>query len=153
MALKGDYQIVQSDISFFMNETATRGGVVSVSTVASGAGLDNSTALGSYVATGSGAKPLGILLCDMVDYDLTKQHLNYHKNEVQKGSKVEILRKGWVVTNSLTGGITITGGEDAYVGNNGLITNVYLGGSHVKIGQFLSKKDEDGYAKVEVSLP
>ena len=37
MALKSDRNEVQTDISFFMNEVATRGGVVSLSTGGSGA--------------------------------------------------------------------------------------------------------------------
>ncbi len=153
MALKPGYVHLHTDGSYFMNEVGNRGGVVSVSTVGSGEAWDQSAALCTYTAVGSGSKPLGILLCDMVNKDLSQNHLNMYKYEHQKGSKVEILMDGIVVTDQLTSGITIAGGDDAYVGNGGRITNVFTGGTHVKIGRFLSKADEDGYAKVQVKLP
>lgn len=155
MALKGSRNVGAraATTDFFMNEVGQRGGVVSYSTVGSGDALDQSAALVTYAATGSGSIPLGILLCDMVNYDQTRQHINYYKDEVQKGRKVAIMTKGWVVTDQITSGITITAGDAAYVGNGGRITNVFVGGTHVQIGRFASKKDEDGYAKIDVNLP
>ena len=44
MALKSDRSTLQTDISFFMNEAATRGGVASISTGGSGVSLDNCAA-------------------------------------------------------------------------------------------------------------
>lgn len=165
MALKGDRYELQTDISYFMDEVGNRGGVVVISTQGSGAALDQSVALCTYAIATSGSKALGILLNDMVNYDQTRQHINFHKDEVQKGGKVTILRKGWVVTDQIASGITITAGDTAYAQERagaisqgqGRITNVAhaTGGVAVspKIGQFLSKADEDGYAKVEVNLP
>lgn len=150
MALKTDRSVLQTDISFFMNEAATRGGVASISTGASGAAMDNGAAVVTYAALPSGKVPVGVLLNDMVDIDLTRQHLNQHKDEVQKGGKVTVLRKGYVVTNSLDG--EPAAGDAAYPStlNAGNISTVASG---VIIGRFLSSKDEDGYAKVEVNLP
>lgn len=153
MALKPLLTIGYSDVSYFMNEVSNRGSVVSVSTVGSGDAMDQSAALCTVAAVGSGSKPLGILLCDMVDKDLSQTHLNAHKYEQQKGSKVEILMQGICETDQIASGITINGGDDAYVGNGGRITNVFVGGTHVKIGRFISKADEDGYAKIQVNLP
>lgn len=157
MALKGDRIELQHDISFFMNEVGARGGVVVISTGGSGASMDQSAALVTYAATGSGKKPIGLLLNDMVNIDLTRQHLNQHKNEVQKGNKVEIARKGPFVTDQIASGITIAVGDIAYLSNGGRITNVKsaTGGDVAtpKVGQFLSGLDEDGYAKVEINLP
>ena len=155
MSLKGDYNHYgPTNIEFFMNEVATRGGVVSFSTVGSGAALDQSAALVTYASSASGSKPVGILVNDMVNYDLTRQHLNQHKNEVQKGGKVEIMSRGWVVTNNIANGLTIGAGDTAYLTSNGNITNVNLGSVATPvIGRFLSKADEDGYAKVEINLP
>lgn len=93
MALKSDRSVLDTDISFFMNEAATRGGVASVSTGGSGAAMDQGEALVTYAALPSGAVPVGLLLNDMVNIDLTRQHLNQHKDEVQKGGKVTLLRK------------------------------------------------------------
>lgn len=149
MSLKGDRYELDTDISFFMNETATRGLVVSVSTAGSGAAMDHGAALATVKTNPSGAYPLGILLNDMVNLDLTRQHLNQHKDEVQKGSKVTILRKGFVTTDAISG--TPSGGQDAYLAGTGLISATQATGAP-KIGQFLSAKDTDGFAKVSINL-
>lgn len=153
MALKPDRFEFQTDISFFMNEVATRGGLASLSTGGSGAAMDQSQALVTYSASSSGKKPIGILLNDMVNIDLTRQHLNAYKNEVQKGSKVTLLRKGYVVTNMIQG--TPSAGDNVYVAHSGNMssTDVVGNGTQPIIGMFLSSKDQDGYAKVEINLP
>ena len=56
MALKTDRSTLQTDISIFMNEAATRGGVASLSTAGSGASMDNGAALVTYSAAGSGGR-------------------------------------------------------------------------------------------------
>lgn len=154
MALKGDRLELQHDISYFMNEVAEKGGVVSFSTGGSGAALDQSAALVTYAANSSGKKPLGILLNDMVNLDLTRQHVNQHKNEVQKGGKVTILRKGWVLTNFVNGSPGV--GSGAYLTSSGYlqITQSAAGGEvcNPTVGTFISHVDEDGYAKVELKL-
>ena len=151
MALKPDRVELLTDISFFMNDVATRGGVVSANTAASGVGvsMDDANAVVEYAASASGALPVGILLNDVVDLDLTRQHINWHRDEVQKGGKVTVLRQGQVTTNVVDG--TPAAGADAYVADNGVISTVQAAGA-VKIGQFLSAVDSDGYAKVSVNL-
>ena len=156
MALKADRYELQTDISFFYNEgVATRGCVViHDSTTASGAAMDQGVTLVKNAAATSSSIPVGILMNDVVNKDLTRTHLNQHKDEVQKGGKVTILRKGWVVTNAITG--TPNVGDIAYADhtNAGNITATSPASSGVlAIGRFLSDKDEDGYAKVEVNLP
>jgi hypothetical protein len=149
MALKSDRYELQTDISFFYNAgTATRGGVLCHDTTAgSGAAMDQGVNLVKYATSGV---PVGVLLNDVVNKDLTRTHLNQHKDEVQKGGKVTVLRKGYVVTSNVTG--SPSAGSDAYrctvtAGNFSTVA------SGVKLGAFLSSKDEDGYAKVEVNLP
>ena len=154
MALKSDRNEVQTDISFFMNETATRGGIVSLSAGGSGAAMDQGAALATYTAA-SGTQPLGILLNDMVNLDLTRQHINQHKDEVQKGGKVTILRKGYVVTSNLSCATAPAAGQRAYVTHGGNIAN--SGGlpdqtGNLQVGVFLSSMDQDNYAKVEINL-
>lgn len=158
MALKSDRSTLQTDISFFMNEAATRGGVASIATGGSGVSLDNGAAVVAYGAVPSGKVPVGILLNDMVDIDLTRQHINQHKDEVQKGGKVSLLTKGWVVTNSLQG--TPAAGDLAYLGHSGNIATEDLSnddtdadGSSRVVGRFLSSVDQNGYAKVFIDLP
>ena len=159
MALKTDRSTLQTDISFFMNEAATRGGVVALSTGGSGAAMDQGAALVTYAAVPSGKVPVGILLNDMVNIDLTRQHLNQHKDEVQKGGKVTLLQKGYVVTNSLEG-TSPSAGNTAYLAHSGNLSASDLSnddtdadGSTRVVGRFLSGVDEDGYAKVFIDLP
>lgn len=150
MALKPDRVEHLTDLSFFMNETADRGIVVVHDTGGSGAAMDDSAAKVKIPSAGvSGTKPAGLLLNDVVDIDLTRQHLNYHKNEVQKGGKVLLLRRGTVVTNEVSGSPTI--GADAYFNVAGELTATAVANS-TKVGRFLSLKDADGYAKVEINI-
>jgi hypothetical protein len=81
---------------------------------------------------------------------LTRQHLNQHQDEVQLGGKVTVMTHGWVVTNKIQVGVTPTVGAKAYFEEAGELTTV-RGGDPV--GKFLSIKDEDGYAKVEINIP
>lgn len=150
MALRPDRHELDTDISFFMNETASRGVVVSFSTAGSGASMDNAAALATVAADASGSFPLGILLNDMVNLDLTRQHINQHKDEVQKGGKITILRKGWCVTDQITG--TPTKGQTAYLADSGKLSATQEAGA-VAVGAFLSLKDADGFAKVAINLP
>lgn len=158
MALKADRYELQTDISFFYNEGAvTRGGVVvHDSTTASGAAMDQGVNLVKYkVAVGTDV-PVGILMNDVVNKDLTRTHLNEHKDEVQKGGKVTILRKGYVVTNNITG--TPNVGDVAYAdrttaGNIAADAESAAASGNLAIGRFMTDKDEDGYCKVEINLP
>ena len=161
MALKADRYELQTDISFFYDDGAvTRGGVVvHDSTAGSGAAMDQGVNKVIYKSTVTATdSPVGVLLNDVVNKDLTRTHLNQHKDEVQLGGKVTVLRKGYVVTNSIEG--TPSAGDIAYVHNNGNISNgasiavaTLVGSGNLAVGRFLSSKDEDGYAKVEVNLP
>lgn len=154
MALKGDRLVLAEDVSFYMNEAGNRGGIVCFSTVGSGAALDQSAALLTYAATASGNKPFGLLMNDNVNIDTTRQHINKHKNEMLKGGKAQVMTKGWVVTDQIASGITIAAGDPAYLAAAGRVTNVNTGAAASPlVGRFLSKADEDGYAKVEINLP
>jgi len=150
MALKADRIELLTDVSFFMNTVAERGGVASVSTGGSGVSMDDASAVVAYAGAVSGAKPVGVLLTDVVNLDLTRQHINWHKDEVQVGGKVTLLRNGQVTTNMIVSGATPTAGADAYVGADGKIGTSST--NAVKIGQFLRSKDADGYAKVSVNI-
>ena len=172
MALKADRNELDVDISFFYNAgTAERGGVVSITSVGSGAAMDQGVNLVKYKAAGAamdqaaalvsykqgaaGVIPVGVLLNDVVNLDLTRQHINWHKDEVQKGGKVSILKKGYVVTNNITG--TPTAGALAYLddltaGNLTVKANVDTT-EYISVGRWMSSLDEDGYAKVEINLP
>ena len=164
MALKADRHELETDISFFYNAgTATRGGIVVLDTVGSGAAMDHAAAKVKYQTATYGnyadAVPVGLLLNDVVNLDLNRQHINWHKNEVQKGGKVTLLRKGWVVTNSVDSATGITAGQTAYAssGTAGNLTAKAPSADDERErlvgGRFLSKADEDGYVKVAINLP
>jgi len=155
MALKADRNELDVDISFFMNETAEKGQIVSVSTAGSGAAMDQSLALVSIQGATGSVIPVGVLLNDVVDIDLTRQHINWHKDEVQKGGKVAILKKGYVVTDQIVG--TPTAGALAFMDDDDTgkfaVAASIDDGEYTAVGRFMSTKDEDGYCKVEVNLP
>lgn len=158
MALKLDRHEETTDISHYYNQgVATRGGVVVLdATNASGVAMDQAANKVRYKLGTASDKPVGILLNDVVNKDLTRTHLNWYKDEVQLGSKVTVLTRGWVVTSNITG--TPSPGDPAYVDNAGTagnITNVVdpTMSGNLFIGTFLTNKDADGYAKVAVNLP
>ena len=149
MALRPDFQIDAWQIDFFCNDTtADRGGPITLSTAGSGDAMDQSAAVASYVAAPSGTVPLGVLMQDVVNVDLSKYKLNEHKNEVNTGGKVSIAAQGWVVTNRIYTGQTPTAGQAAYVAPSGYFSNANASDTAPQVGRFLSTKDEDGYCKV-----
>jgi hypothetical protein len=161
MALKPDRHEVVTDVSYFMDEVASRGIVVIHDTAGSGAAMDQADAKVVSPSGGvSGSRPAGVLLNDVVNLDLTRQHLNQHQDEVQKGSKVTLLRKGWIVTDQVADS-SPTVGEDVYYDTNGkfVMTNPEADGTpssnflyRNKVGRYMSVKDSDGYAKVWVDI-
>ena len=106
MALRPTRNEHLTDLSFFMDETAERGVMITASTQGSGAAMDQSEAA-VQVAAALEDKPVGLLLNDMVNLDLTRQHINYAQDEMQKGGKVLLLRAGFVVTDQISGAITL----------------------------------------------
>ena len=149
MALRPDRNEHLTDLSFFMNETAERGVIVTAATQGSGAAMDDSAAA-VQVANATNEKPVGLLLNDVVNLDLTRQHINYAKDEVQQGSKVLLLRVGTVTTNQISGAITM--GDAAHFTNTGNLCSATALSTSAVIGRWLSKKDADGYAKVAINI-
>jgi len=156
MALRPDRVEHLTDLSFFMNETAERGVlVVHLSAGGSGAAMDDALAtvevpdtLGEIDAlTGL---PAGLLLNDVVNIDLTRQHINYHQDEVQQGGKVLLLRRGTVVTDQYSG--TPEAGEAAHFWMGGLLVAASDSTDSVQVGRFLSQPDADGFVKVEINI-
>lgn len=149
MALKPDRIEAYTDISFFMNEVSERGLVVVHSTSGSGVSMDDPNALVAVPTAATGNYPAGLLLNDVVNLDLTRQHINWHKDEVQKGGKVCLLRQGQVTTNMVASAATPTAGAPAYYDSVGKLTTA---SDSVQVGRFLGGKDADGYVKVDINL-
>lgn len=158
MALKADRYEESTDISYFYTAgTADRGGVVCLDLLsASGAAMDQGDNTVSYQEAAATDVPVGILLNDVVNKDLTRTHLNFYKDEVQKNGKVTVLTRGWVVTDKVDG--TPGPGDPAYAsdstaGNISATAANAAASGNLAIGRFMSAKDADGYAKVYVNLP
>jgi len=151
MALKSDRIESHTDISFFMDTTGERGGIVIHDTSGSGVSMDDGNAVVMY-PTGvvSGTKPAGLLLNDVVDLDLTRQHINWYRDEVQVGGKVTLLRQGQVTTDVVATGVTPAAGTAAYYDSLGKLTTTST--NSTQVGRFLSSKDSDGYVKVEINI-
>jgi hypothetical protein len=155
MALKPDREELATDISFYMNEVAERGGIATMLTAGSGGAwkgvMGDTASVATYSATVANKRPLGILLNDMVALNtgLGMSTKYGQKDEMLVGSKCTLLRRGTVVTNRISG--TPSGGEPAYVGPSGLISTTQGSGAAL-IGQFLGSPDEDGYTRVSVLL-
>ena len=153
MALKPERYFVADDMSFFVTAVAERGGFLTLSTGGSGAAMDQGVAVATYAASQSGTTVLGCLMQDVVNKDLTQTHLNFYKDEVESGSKVQMWTQGTVVTNMVYPGLTPTAGATAYMGPSGLLQTVNVNSVATPVvGKFLSSKDADGYVKVRFSL-
>jgi hypothetical protein len=140
----------RTDISYFATAAAEAGVVVCRTGTGVGANLDQGTNVAGVVATpGASDRPLGILLNDVVSTNLAKGHINWYKDEVPVGSKVTILRQGWVLTDQIVG--TPAAGDTAYCAPAGGIAT--SGDAALVIGEFTSTKDTAGFARVEVNLP
>lgn len=164
MGLKGDRDIKVDRIDCFLNEAATRGVIATSSTAGSGVALDNTAQLATIAANPSGQKPIGVLMHDVVDIDVTRQFLNTQKNEVPVGSKVQLLTDGWIVTDDVEVG-TVIAEEAAYIGNSGqfataaaiagygaAVTEESNATSYPMVGRFQTTKDQDGYVKIQVNI-
>jgi hypothetical protein len=150
MALRPDRNYNDGvQIAYFMSEVATRGIIVTHSSSASGAGMDDANGV-VKIPTGTGdGNPAGLLLHDVVNKDLTQSHLNEHKDEVQLGSKVAVLARGWVVSNMIKTGETPAAGGAAYFDADGELSAT---GGSPRIGTWLGAKDADGFAKLAVTV-
>ncbi len=159
MALRGDRVESKTEITFFMNETGERGNVLVFENDGSGSAMDDPSALVRVSHASSGLRPIGILMNDVVNKDLTREHLNQHKDEVQIGGKVTILTKGTIVSDRVDG--TPSGGQEAFYANNGSLTTTspYISSDPddtsfltERLGRFLGGVDNDGFAKVEIDI-
>jgi hypothetical protein len=154
MALKPDRDVRKQSIAYYMNEVAERGRIVVYDTATSGlGGMDEANALVKMPTGGIGV-PAGILMNDVVDLDLSRYHLNHHQDEVQKNSKVCLMKIGMVRTNCLVANLLPVAGSGAYFTTSGELTMTQPGnGTHSLVGRFDSSRDADGYARVEINLP
>jgi hypothetical protein len=104
MALKADREEFHYDLGWYMDEAAERGGVVCVQTADSGGYPGGNLNVVTYAAAPSGRYPVGLLLYDVVDYDASRMHGNPYRMQTLKGTKVALIKDGWVTTNMILSG-------------------------------------------------
>jgi hypothetical protein len=137
-------------VRYFMSEVAEAGLVVTNSAASTGnlGNLDDPD--GSVIVpTGTVGSPVGVLMNDVVNLDLTRTHLNAHRDEVQLGGKVTVLKIGQVHTNMLNTGDTPVAGDPAHFTTDGNFTTTT---TSTQVGTFQSAPDADGYVVVDVRL-
>ena len=148
--LKGrrHYGQADSEISYFMVSAAAQGIIVSYPTGAiAPPALDDADNFARIPAAKS-EQPLGLLLDAVVSRDLTKDHLNCHKRETNIGGKVEIARRGWFITDQITGADP-SAGDKAYFDVGGLLT---IETGSLQVGVFESDPDADGFVRVHINI-
>lgn len=138
-------------VAYFMNEVAERGGIVVWDSSVTGLGnLDDPNAVVVNPLAPTGNVPVGVLMNDVVNLDLTRTHLNQHRDEVQVNGKVAVLKIGTVHTNRLLSGDIPVPGDDAHYTVAGEFTNSVT--TSPVVGKFTSTVDADGYVVVDVRL-
>ena len=158
MALKADREILAEELGYYVNEVAERGNVVCYKTAGSGVALDSVSNVAGVAATASGNKPIGFLLTEFVNVDLTRFQVNWHRDQANSGDKAAILTKGWVNTNRIAAGAgAANAGDFAVLSDAGVVSGVAPGAAWneaatPKIGRFRTKVDQNGYARIEVDL-
>jgi len=105
--------------------------------------------------------PLGVLLYDVKEKDENGEKLIFNPRKaaemnivLPKINTAPILTKGLIMINDIDTSSHVSGGGEpdlgdiAYVGNDGKIATDGI----IKIGRFLSTKDQDGYCLVRIDF-
>lgn len=156
-------EVLVDAYSYVMNETgASHHVVVHNVTGQSGVGgiLDDADSIVKFpdVAYTSGERVAGVLLSEVVNYDLSRTHLNDKKRQSQVGGKVSVMKIGTIVTNNIAAGAVPGPGLKAYGTTDGKFTVVSdaLLNSTTRllaikpVGTFRSAKDTDGYCRIDI---
>lgn len=156
--LKGDqyFNEADSEVSFFMFEEAEAGIIAAYppSNVVLPPALDDKLNV-AIVPTTTSNKPIGILMDNVVDIDRTKFTLFESKRQVAMDSvngyapKVEIIRKGWFVTDMVDTGSSPNPGDAAHFIAGGLFSTTT---TSMRVGTFESDKDSSGFVRVRIDL-
>lgn len=156
MALKGDRHELMVDLSSICNDVCVKGDALfwTNGLSPSGSALDDANNIVTLLTSSpSGRKIAGISLVNTVNIDTTRQHVNFHKDEVVIGSHVTILRQGWVVTDRIVASAAPVAGDKVYASYSGLLSNTVLGGGNVgPIGEWMHTKRSEGVARSTIHL-
>lgn len=141
-ALKADRWIKCEDLSFFYNgECISRGRVVC---------LDSNQDDDGFPVVDIPNKckkpyPVGIIMNDVVNLDMTRQHINWHKEEVPQGGKVCIAKYGYLTIKPVKG--NPQPGKDLYYDDIGYLTTEEVSKC---VGKVTSSLDADGFCRVDI---
>lgn len=129
--------------NYFMSQPAQIGTVL---------GFDKrhfpSQAVSAKIWDGGGV-PIGVLLFDVVNKDLTRERINSYANEVQIGGKIRIMTQGKLITK-FGKGLRLPAGQPIYVDpKTGFLTWKALS---VQVGKLRRPQDPDGNCLVEVNF-
>lgn len=142
------YNIADSDPSYYMGGVAASGIVVAYPTGdVVPPGLDDNAQY-AIVPTNVSNKIVGILMNEVVNPDLSNTELQSHLNKVPINHKVEIVRRGWFVTDQLEAGIDPVVGGNLYFKVGGQLTTT---ASSAVIGRFESVVT-NGFARVFINI-
>jgi len=158
MALKPDreYNEVTDITNFWTTVAAEKGGCASVVTQGSGAAIgmnivDEPNVVG-YVANPSGVVAKGILLQTVsAALSATRDFVNFENGEIRPGDKCTLVKKGFVVTDMISVGVTPAVGDAAYLAASGFVSSVQATGAP-QIGRFETTKDAAGFARVSIDI-
>ncbi len=110
----------------------------------------------SIATNPSGQTAIGLNKWYVQELD-TDQLLNTFRGDQQKGHPITLITKGEVTTDLIVG--TPSAGDTAYlagtgyIGTNAAVSSFGTPGTDVpQVGRFLSAKDSDGYATVQIDL-
>ena len=93
-----------------------------------------------------GGHPIGLLLNDVVEIDLTRCHLRSYDDQSLVGGKVRVMVQGTAIVGPCEGTPEI--GDPIYYNEEGYMTTEPCS---QRVGTCLSRTCEDGFLKVEIS--
>jgi hypothetical protein len=154
MALRPHRHVHQTTMDYILTQAAEPGTTL----VASGVSTPTAAIADSSLLTvASGVSALGILLNTRESYNYAKETERFQYDTDDLNTVVSILREGEVETNLVVENAgSIVAGDPAYLAPDGKLGNSTLGASdaeaRLRVGQFLSTVDSDGFVRVRVNL-
>lgn len=139
-----DQALNRTNLRFFCDDVVAKGSVVELADMHPGVSGETFPVVRPGYHSG---QPMGVILNDVVNKDLTRCHLNWNSGEVQVGGKVSICQEGWLTIGSFDN--HVKAGSIIYYDKEGLPTTRDTGRS---IGRAMSSSDADGFVQVRVQL-
>ena len=145
MGLKETRQVYQTNVDFAASGAMEPGGIASAIPWADGL---------VYYPTGSGQKPIGLLLEDIEAMNFFQHPQYLNRNVSPYGSMVGLATEGEFWTDMIDTNLTYKSGDTLYLIGAGKITNQasMVPASDKQIGMCLAGKDADNYIKIRLNI-